>query len=83
MEVTWQEFKDAIKYLRNWAASGPDRIHNFFPKYITSGHPRLRIHIENIINNKEPLDFQLVKARTILLPKNDSHTKTEYRPIVI
>ena len=81
--MTHQELGEAIKYLRNWAAPGPDRIHNFFLKYITAGHPQMRTSIEKIINNKEKMDQELVRARTILLPKTTSPSESEYRPIAI
>ena len=47
VKVTHKELGEAIKYLRNWAAPGPDRIHNFFLKYITAGHPQMRTSIKN------------------------------------
>ena len=43
----------------------------------------MRTSIGKIINNKEKMDQELVRARTMLLPNIISLSESEYRPITI
>ena len=78
-----QELGETIKYLRNLASPGLDRIHNFFLMYVTAGHPQMRTRIGKIINTKEKMDKELVRARTILLANTNSPSESEYSAITI
>ena len=37
-EITLNNVQAAVKYTRNWIASGRDTVYNFWLKYLTSSH---------------------------------------------
>jgi len=56
------------RMLNNWKAPGPDCVHNFFIKHLTSLHNRLASQIQAVVNGTVP-DW-LTLGRTVLILKN-------------
>lgn len=42
------------RMLNNWKAPGPDCVHNFFIKHLTSLHNRLASQIQAVVNGTVP-----------------------------
>ena len=59
----------AVKRLSNWKAPGPDCIHNFSVKYLSSLHDRLSAQIQNVVNGEVP--EWLTLGRIVLILKNN------------
>ncbi len=54
--------------LRNWKAPGPDGIHNFWIKHLSTLHNRLASQIQDVIDGEVPKWF--TAGRTVLIMKN-------------
>jgi len=70
--VTESVVGKAVKVLKNWRAAGPDGVHNFWIKHLTSLHPRLAVQIQDILRGEVPEWFTL--GRTVLIEKNKDST---------
>ena len=68
--------------LSNWRAPGPDGIHTFWIKHLSSLHPRLAAQIQDCVDGEVPRWLTL--GRTVLIMKNKEvgpEVVTNYRPI--
>lgn len=77
-----ETFQKAITKLHNWKQPGPDKIHNFYYKYITILHqPLLRI-INTYIDNPFQINNNISQGITYLKPKSTTITQpSQFRPI--
>ena len=66
--VTASLVATAAKKLNNWKSPGPDRVHNFWIKHLTSLHDWLVSQIQVTLDNEVP-DW-LTLGRTVLILKN-------------
>ena len=83
IQISTDMIATAARKLNNWKATGPDCIHNFWIKHLSSLHPRLANHIQTVISGEIP-DW-LTLGRTVLLMKSKEVgaevVVTNYRPI--
>ena len=82
IHITSDMISAAAKKLNNWKATGPDCIHNFWIKHLSSLHSRLAVHIQKVISGDIP-DW-LTLGRTVLLLKSKetgAEVVSNYRPI--
>ena len=73
---------NAAHKMSNWRAPGPDGIHTFWMKHLSSLHPRLASQIQNCVDGEVPRWLTL--GRTVLIMKNKEvgpEVVTNYRPI--
>ena len=80
--VTEKMVGKAVKKLRNWKAVGPDGVHNFWIKHLTSLHSRLASQIQAVLSGEAP--EWLTLGRTVLIKKNKDLSDavvSNYRPI--
>ena len=68
--------------MNDWKAPGPDMVHGYWIKALTSLHSRIAKQIQNIIN-QNAIPPELCKGRTVLIQKdiNKGTTPFNYRPI--
>ena len=81
-EITKKEIEIIIKKVANWKSPGPDKIHNFWLKYLTAAHTPLAQSFTEAL--QEPCKFpkHLTIGNTYLLyKKGDYHQPENYRPI--
>lgn len=80
--VTAQDIREATRYTRNWAAPGPDFVHNFWYKKLTTIHGRMAECFNTVLGDPTQLPEFITRGVTFLLPK-DQHTAdpAKYRPI--
>ncbi|CAK1593322.1 unnamed protein product [Parnassius mnemosyne] len=81
ISITAEDVYSITRRLHNWKSPGPDGIHNFWLKWITSSHVRLAAQIQEAIECCE-LPRLLTTGITHLLYKNGNTTEPKnYRPI--
>ena len=54
--------------MKNWKAAGPDQVHAFWLKELSTLHPRLAIQLQEVIEGRIP--EWLGKGRTVLIMKD-------------
>lgn len=80
--VTTQDIREATRYTRNWAAPGPDFVHNFWYKKFSAIHGRMAECFNMVLRNPQQLPDFITKGVTYLLPKDhDTANPAKYRPI--
>ncbi|CAD7002869.1 unnamed protein product [Ceratitis capitata] len=77
------DIKQAVENTHNWKAPGPDGIHNFWLKKLTSAHALIADHFSAFLRNEAQVPTFMMKGRTHLLPKDLKNTSdpSKYRPI--
>jgi hypothetical protein len=80
--VTTADIREATRYTRNWAAPGPDFVHNFWYKKFSTTHGKIAEHFNNVLRDPQKLPEFITKGVTYLLPKDrDTTNPAKYRPI--
>ena len=80
--VTTQDIREATRYTRNWAAPGPDFVHNFWYKKLSAAHGRLAECFNMVLRDPQELPEFITKGVTYLLPKDrNTANPAKYRPI--
>ena len=81
-KITLDELKQAVKNTMNWKSPGPDHIHNFWWKYLTSVHPHITTAFNKLLNDPNSVPPFLAKGITYLIPKSkETQLPKNYRPI--
>ncbi|KAL3273358.1 hypothetical protein HHI36_014806 [Cryptolaemus montrouzieri] len=79
--ITAEDISGTLKRSNNWAAPGPDRLHNFWWKYFKSTHKTIATLFQRALEDPTSVSAQLTGV-THLLPKSgDSQDPRNYRPI--
>lgn len=74
--------KEAIRFLPNWKAAGPDRVYNFFIKKLTTLHNKLIYAICKAVKQPDTIPESFYTGITYLIPKKDNaKAPDELRPI--
>lgn len=80
--VTAQDVREATRYTRNWAAPGPDFVHNFWYKKLTTIHGRMAECFNMVLEDPTQLPEFITRGITYLLPKDQNTADpAKYRPI--
>lgn len=80
--VREDDVREATRYLRNWAAPGPDGVQNFWYKKLTVVHPTMAVCFNEVLREPRTLPDFITRGTTILLPKdNNTSNPSKYRPI--
>lgn len=80
--VNIELFVNTLNRLQNWASPGPDGIHGYWWKKMTSTHKFLCLHFHQFLRGGELLPPWFPRGRTLLLPKcNDLSAPQNFRPI--
>lgn len=80
--VTLNDVKEAVKKLNNWKSPGPDKIQNYWWKYLDSLHPLIAVLVDKTIRNPQLLPEYLTQGITYLKPKSENTADPKnYRPI--
>ena len=79
--INYEEFQQNIKYLRNWSATGEDKIYNFYIKYLTSIHQKIIFLFNEMINDNSKINNEFNKSKIILIPKKINPSEEDFRPI--
>ena len=58
-----------IQKMNDWKAPGPDMVHGYWIKTLTSLHSRIAKQIQDIIN-RNAIPPELCKGRTVLIQKD-------------
>ena len=66
---------------RNWSASGPDRLANFWWKKVYSLHTEVVKSFENIVQGEHTYPLWFAQGKTTLIPKPGEFTSANQRPI--
>ena len=81
-EFTVDEVTSSIKKKHNWTGPGPDKLHNYWLKKLTSAHAPLTVCFNKLLSEPSTMPKELTEGRTTLLPKKGDLNKPEnYRPI--
>ncbi|XP_045466648.1 uncharacterized protein LOC123675343 [Harmonia axyridis] len=82
VQVQKSDIVETLKRSNNWAAPGPDKLHNYWWKYFNSVHDKLTLLIQDALNNPASIPGFLTLGVTYLIPKNgDRKDPKNYRPI--
>ena len=82
VNVETNDVREATRYLRNWAAPGPDGVQNFWYKKLTVVHPTMAVCFNKALREPRTLPDFATRGATILLPKdNNTSNPSKYRPI--
>ncbi|XP_055527590.1 uncharacterized protein LOC129720177 [Wyeomyia smithii] len=80
--VSAQDIREATRYTRNWAAPGPDFVHNFWYKKFSTVHGRIADCFNRVLRDPQELPEFITKGVTYLLPKDrNTADPAKYRPI--
>ncbi|XP_055522904.1 uncharacterized protein LOC129717088 [Wyeomyia smithii] len=80
--VSAQDIREATRYTRNWAAPGPDFVHNFWYKKFSTVHGRIADCFNRVLRDPQELHGFITKGVTYLLPKDRNIADpAKYRPI--
>ena len=81
--ITPEKTAQTLRKMSSWKAPGPDMVHAFWLKKLTSLHPALVRSLNNILNNTEEIPQWMTVGTTHLLLKEgkDSSDPSNYRPI--
>ncbi|XP_055543144.1 uncharacterized protein LOC129728715 [Wyeomyia smithii] len=80
--VSAQDIREATRYTRNWAALGPDFVHNFWYKKFSTDHGRIADCFNRVLRDPQELPEFITKGVTFLLPKDpNTADPAKYRPI--
>ncbi|XP_055527374.1 uncharacterized protein LOC129719989 [Wyeomyia smithii] len=60
--VTTQDIREATRYTRNWAAPGPDFVHNFWYKKLSAAHGRLAECFNMVLRDPQELPEFITKG---------------------
>ncbi|XP_031338165.1 uncharacterized protein LOC116167068 [Photinus pyralis] len=81
-QITEETLTSQMSKIHNWKSPGPDKIHNFWLKKLTSMHPKLLEIFNNILDNPQNLPDKICEGVTYLKPKNpNTKNPAHYRPI--
>ncbi|KAL1446054.1 hypothetical protein WDU94_005517 [Cyamophila willieti] len=81
-EITMNEVTECIKKTSNWKAPGPEKVHNFWIKYLTSTHRNITKSFNECLENNIKFPEFLIKGKTTLIhKKNNQLDPKNYRPI--
>lgn len=81
MDITYKKVANAARRMKNWKAPGPDQVHGFWIKKLTSLHPHLvRLYQSSL---DEGCPAWMTTGRTVLLQKDKTKgtVAENYRPI--
>ena len=82
VNVEINDVREATRYLRNWAAPGPDGVQNFWYKKLIVVHPTMAVCFNKTLREPRMLPDFTTRGATILLPKdNNTSDPSKYRPI--
>jgi hypothetical protein len=80
--ITAADIRKVVKKMHNWKSPGPDNIHNYWWKHLTSLHPFLATLIQNVISEPSLMPTFLLKGITYLKAKSkETQDPKNYRPI--
>ena len=81
LQITVEMVSRQAAKMKNWKAAGPDQVHAFWLKKLSSLHPRLAIQMQEVFEGKIPQ--WLGKGRTVLIIKDKEKGAAvdNYRPI--
>ncbi|KAL0809154.1 hypothetical protein ABMA28_011389 [Loxostege sticticalis] len=81
-EVNEEDIYTVTQKMKNWKATGIDRIHNFWFKKFTSLHKILATIITDLIKGNTTLPKFITTGITYMLPKSaNTSDPSQYRPI--
>ncbi|XP_030762684.1 uncharacterized protein LOC115887411 [Sitophilus oryzae] len=82
IQIRTDDITHGLKTIKNWAAPGPDGIHNFWWKQITSSHNALARQFSESLIKPACIPEFFTRGITIMLPKTgDLQEPKNYRPI--
>ena len=70
IDITAEKVTNATRRIKNWKAPGPDQVHGFWIKKLTSLHPHLALLYQRSLDESCPA--WMTTGRTILLQKDRS-----------
>jgi hypothetical protein len=81
MYISTEMVNKQTKKMKNWKAAGPDQVHAFWLKTLTSLHSRLANQLQEVLEGNIPA--WIVKGRTVLILKDRAKGPVveNYRPI--
>jgi hypothetical protein len=81
--IAAEQMQKVLRTMKNWKAPGPDMVHAFWLKKLTSVHNAMVKSLQNILTGEEELPLWLSNGTTHLLLKEgkDSWDPNNYRPI--
>ena len=79
--LTKEEAVNAIRKKRNWSATGPDRITNYWWKKAYSLHEGVSNAFMNIVQHDHEYPLWFAEGKTSLIPKAGEFSNENQRPI--
>ena len=81
LKISAEMVSKQVKGMKNWKAAGPEQVHAFWLKSLTSLHPRLANQMQEVLDGDIP--EWLGKGRTVLIMKDKAKGPAveNYRPI--
>lgn len=77
-----EQLQQIISKMHNWKCPGPDGIHNYWIKKLTTLHPIILNTINHLIENPENIPEELCTGNTYLKSKDqETENPAKYRPI--
>ena len=80
--LTKEEAVNAIRKKRNWSATGPDRITNYWWKKAYSLHEGVSNAFMNIVQHDHEYPLWFAEGKTSLIPKAGEFSNENQRPII-
>ncbi|XP_044745177.1 uncharacterized protein LOC123307040 [Coccinella septempunctata] len=82
IHITKSDIEYVLKKTNNWAAPGPDKIHNYWWKYFPSTHQPLATLFQRALRDPSTIPKSLTLSCTRMIPKGNITTiPKNFRPI--
>ena len=67
--ITTEMIKRQVKAVKNWSAPGPDELHRFWLKHLTSLHQHIAVQFNHLLQNSTTEDW-MTTGCTFLIKDN-------------
>ena len=78
-----EEFREIIRFLPNWRATGPDGVYNYFIKRLYSLHSALHEAIREVCMGSVPIPSELLHGTTHLIRKVTPEMAANFAPSLV
>ena len=84
INITTEMVKEQVENIPNWKSPGPDEVHGYWLKKLTTLHERTAKQMDNIINSREDILRWMTLGKTVLCQKDPSkgNAVDNYRPVL-
>ena len=70
VEISQEKVKMQCRKMPNWKAPGKDGVQRYWLKNLTSSHPRIAAHLNQILDGERPLPDWMTFGKTVLCQKD-------------